>query len=98
MQLDDPNYVAEQLNVYYENRTGPFTDNRGLALAMIPLRNMTDEYESIVVEALAQDPAAYLLPDVDETVLEGFKAVSTLAPLPSLCPPLTDNDPSNATS
>lgn len=74
MQLDDPNYVAEQLNVYYENRTGPFTDNRGLALAMIPLRNMTDEYESIVVEALAQDPAAYLLPDVDETVLEGFKA------------------------
>ncbi|KAF9807412.1 hypothetical protein IEO21_08219 [Rhodonia placenta] len=32
------------------------------------------KYESIVVEALAQDPAAYLLPDVDETVLEGFKA------------------------
>ncbi|KZT04890.1 GMC oxidoreductase [Laetiporus sulphureus 93-53] len=74
LMLSDPKYAAEQLALYYKNRTGLFTNNRGIALAMLPLRNVTTDYEAIVRELKNTDPVAHLPPDVDSTVLEGFKA------------------------
>lgn len=75
MLLSDPLYAAQQLGVYYENRTGPFTDNRGLALAMLPLRNVTSDYQEIIDRARRTDPTAYLPKDIDSTVLKGYLAV-----------------------
>jgi len=78
MQLHDPVFVAQQVALYYNTRQGLFSNNRGIALTMLPLRNMTDRYKELVEQARKEDPIIYLPPGVDPRVLEGFKSVCIL--------------------
>ena len=69
-------YDAQQLAIYNSLHTGPYVipADRSSNVAILPLRNITSNYESIVQAARNRDPAASLPAGTDPTVLAGYKA------------------------
>lgn len=69
-------FAAEQLNIYYKNRTGPYTlvFNSGTTVAFLPLQNVTDQYQTIVDDAEKTDLGKILPPGTASSVLHGYKA------------------------
>ncbi|KAI9780602.1 MAG: hypothetical protein M1816_002798 [Peltula sp. TS41687] len=69
-------WAAEQLAVYYENRTGPFTITyrSGSTVCFLPLQNITDNYQQIIQSAAAVDLSKVLPADVDPSLLAGYQA------------------------
>lgn len=69
-------FNALQLALYEAHKPSAYTIVRGLStiFGTAALQGATTAYKSIVADALAYDPASSLPPDVDPTVLAGYKA------------------------
>ena len=67
---------AEKLALYESSRQGAYTLTRQTANVFIqlPLGNTTSKYASIVNLARFEDPASFLPPSTDPTVLTGYVA------------------------
>ncbi|ORY61674.1 uncharacterized protein BCR38DRAFT_487414 [Pseudomassariella vexata] len=73
-------YRAEQLQLYEQYQEGAFTivHPLGTNIASLPLCNATEDCQTIAAAARAQDPAQYLPPSTDPTVLAGYEAQHAL--------------------
>ncbi|KAI4274552.1 MAG: hypothetical protein L6R35_006332, partial [Caloplaca aegaea] len=69
-------WVAEQLAIYYQNRTGPNTLPylSGSTVAFLSLQRLTDQYKQIIQSAKQADLKKALPAGADKTLLEGYKA------------------------
>ncbi|PGH23048.1 hypothetical protein AJ80_02821 [Polytolypa hystricis UAMH7299] len=69
-------WAAEQLDIYYKNRTGPYTITRysGNVLCYLPFQNISSNYETIINSAAAVDVATLLPPGIDRTIIAGYQA------------------------
>lgn len=69
-------YASEQLDLYYQNRTGAYTKTfqGGGDKAFLPLLKVTDLYGTIIENAAAIDLEATLPAGAHETVLRGQQA------------------------
>lgn len=69
-------WAAEQLAVYYQNRTGPhtITYRSGSIVTFLPLRNVTDNWQQLIQSAGAMDLAPLLPAGADPSILAGYKA------------------------
>ncbi|KAI9828361.1 MAG: hypothetical protein M1832_002789 [Thelocarpon impressellum] len=72
----DQAYAAEQLAVYYENRTGPYTQPylSGNAVCFLPLPSLTDQYKEIIKSAKSVDLSKILPAGADDTILKGYRS------------------------
>ncbi len=79
-QYTNQSWVADQLAIYYKNRTGPMTIpyNSGSIVSFLPLQNVTDDYQQVIDTAAAVDLSSLLPSDIDPTILAGYKAQSAL--------------------
>ncbi|KAL8884351.1 MAG: hypothetical protein Q9192_006869 [Flavoplaca navasiana] len=76
LYFSDPTWVDQQLEIYYENRTGPDTQAylSGTTVAFLSLRRLTNEYQQIIASAKEIDLAKALPAGIDRSILEGYKA------------------------
>ncbi|GAB7337029.1 hypothetical protein MBLNU457_g2441t1 [Dothideomycetes sp. NU457] len=67
---------SEQLQVYYDNRTGPMTIPyySGSIVAFLPLQNMTTRNQDIVASAAAVNLTSLLPAGIDASILAGYEA------------------------
>ncbi|KAM0716125.1 hypothetical protein Q7P37_008639 [Cladosporium fusiforme] len=78
--VSSASWAAEQLDIYYKNRTGPMTIPYfgGSTVAFLPLQNVTKDYQEIITAASSIDLSALLPSDTDRTILKGYQAQSTI--------------------
>ncbi len=69
-------YDAEQRALYDSSRQGAYTLIRGTGnnIALVPLKNATSKWKSIIDQAKALDPASLLPPNTDPSVIRGYAA------------------------
>ena len=69
-------WFAQQLAIYYKNRTGAYTlvYNSGTTVAFLPLQNVTDQYQQIIDDAKKVDLSKILPSGADHTILQGYRA------------------------
>ena len=69
-------WKADQLAIYYQNRTGPMTIayESGSIVAFLPLQNVTTNSQSIISSATDVDLASILPKDIDPSILKGYSA------------------------
>ncbi|KAL9604418.1 MAG: hypothetical protein Q9179_001866 [Wetmoreana sp. 5 TL-2023] len=74
--FSNQSWSAQQLAVYYENRTGPLTQAylSGTTVAFLSLRTLTPNYTSLLSFFHTTDPAPLLPPESDPSLLEGYRA------------------------
>ena len=72
-------WTAEQLAIYYKNRTGPMTIPyiSGSIVAFLPLQNITNP-QAIISSATAVNLTSLLPEDVDPSILKGYTFQSNL--------------------
>jgi choline dehydrogenase len=69
-------YDAEQRAIYDSSREGAYTLVRGTGnnIALLPLKNTTSKWKSIIDLAKSQDPASLLPPNTHPSVIKGYAA------------------------
>ena len=69
-------WKADQLAIYYKNRTGPMTIHyfSGSIVAFLPLQNITTNSQSIISSATDVDLTSLLPKDIDPSILKGYSA------------------------
>ncbi|KAL8907682.1 MAG: hypothetical protein Q9207_001250 [Kuettlingeria erythrocarpa] len=69
-------WVAQQLEIYYQSRTGPVTQAylSGTTVAFLSLQRTTDQYQKIIRSAQNTDLQKALPAGADKTPLEGYRA------------------------
>lgn len=69
-------YDAEQRALYDTSREGAYTLVRGTGnnIALLPLKNATSDWKSIINLAKSQDPASLLPPNTHASVIKGYAA------------------------
>ncbi|KAH6720855.1 choline dehydrogenase-like protein [Leptodontidium sp. MPI-SDFR-AT-0119] len=69
-------YDAEQRALYDSSRKGAYTLIRGTGnnIALLPLKNTTSKWKSIIDLAKSQDPASLLPPNTQPSVIRGYTA------------------------
>ncbi|CAK7211812.1 hypothetical protein SEUCBS140593_001291 [Sporothrix eucalyptigena] len=74
--LNNATYDAEQYALYEADKTGPYTLVRTLStnFAALALKDITPNYTTIIADALARNPLAYLPEGTDATVAAGYVA------------------------
>ena len=72
-------WTAEQLAIYYKNRTGPMTIPyiSGSIVAFLPLQNITNP-QSVISSATAVNLTSLLPEDSDPSILKGYTSQSNL--------------------
>lgn len=79
--INNATYAAEQFEIYEQQHRGPYTITRTLStiFAALPLQNLTSKYLDIAAAARnVSNPAAYLAPGTDPTVVAGYAAQRAL--------------------
>ncbi|PQE08280.1 gmc oxidoreductase protein [Rutstroemia sp. NJR-2017a BVV2] len=66
-------YYAEQLALYRNNRTGPFSTEGTNAFAFLPTPSFTNSTSEILKSASSITPASYLPSSIDPTILAGYE-------------------------
>ncbi|KAI4251043.1 MAG: hypothetical protein LQ352_005104 [Teloschistes flavicans] len=76
--FSNQSWVAQQLAIYYENRTGPATQAylSGTTVAFLSLQTLTGSYRDIISSARSTDLSSVLPVGAsnDRTILKGYKA------------------------
>ncbi|KAL8982178.1 MAG: hypothetical protein Q9177_005350, partial [Variospora cf. flavescens] len=74
--VTNQSWVAEQLEIYYQNRTGPATLPylSGSTVPFLSLQRLTDQHQQIIQSAKQADLRKALPAGADMTLLEGYKA------------------------
>ncbi|KAL2156795.1 hypothetical protein VTH82DRAFT_1541 [Thermothelomyces myriococcoides] len=68
-------FIAEAQAQFEKDRTGPLTIAAGYCGSWLPLQVIApNSWEDIAKRYESQDPAAYLPPDTDKTVIDGYRA------------------------
>ena len=69
-------WAEDQLAIYYENRTGPFTITylSGSIVCFLPLQDFAEDYKQMIRSARAVDLAPLLPEGADKSVLRGYRA------------------------
>ncbi|KAI4734049.1 glucose-methanol-choline oxidoreductase [Aureobasidium sp. EXF-12298] len=72
--LSNASWTAEQLAIYYENRTGPMTVPylSGSTVAFLPLQNITAGYQSIINATSSTDLSSLLPLSTDPSIISGL--------------------------
>ncbi|KAI5198035.1 glucose-methanol-choline oxidoreductase [Aureobasidium subglaciale] len=78
--FSNASWVAEQLELYYENRTGPITIPYlgGSSVAFLPLQNTTTNYRSIISSSAAVNLSSLVPASTHPSILSGYIAQSKL--------------------
>ncbi|KAG9964118.1 alcohol oxidase, partial [Aureobasidium melanogenum] len=73
--LSNASWAAEQLAIYYENRTGPMTVPylSGSTVAFLPLQNITAGYQSIINSTSSTDYSSLLPLSTDPSITSGYE-------------------------
>ena len=76
-----PDYASQQLNRYYENRTGPYTIpyGSGSIITYLPLKDLTDDTAGFISRARGQDLASLLPSGANDEILNGYRQQINLA-------------------
>ncbi|KAF4625349.1 hypothetical protein G7Y89_g12818 [Cudoniella acicularis] len=74
MLISNATFLAEALNEYHQNKTGPITGADGDAGVFLPLQIVSSTYKSLINKVRAQSAADYLPADYDPLVIKGFEA------------------------
>ncbi|KAL8921112.1 MAG: hypothetical protein Q9208_005865 [Pyrenodesmia sp. 3 TL-2023] len=76
LYFTNQSWVAQQLEIYYQNRTGPNTQAylSGTTVALLSLQRTTNQYQEIIRSAQKANLKKALPAGADKTLLEGYKA------------------------
>ncbi|KAI5804517.1 hypothetical protein EDC01DRAFT_760865 [Geopyxis carbonaria] len=72
--INNATYRDEMIDLYWKNRTGPYTVAQGNWASFLPLPMITPDYASLLAAAAAQSPGAHLRPNTDPSVRRGYEA------------------------
>ncbi|KER00065.1 GMC oxidoreductase [Aureobasidium subglaciale EXF-2481] len=78
--FSNASWAAEQLEIYYKNRTGPMTIPYlgGSSVAFLPLQNITSDYHSVVTSAASINISSLLPTTAHSSIFSGYRAQSAL--------------------
>ncbi|CAD0095458.1 unnamed protein product [Aureobasidium vineae] len=73
--LSNASWAAEQLDVYYKNRTGPMTVPYlgGSTVAFLPLQNITSDYHSIIASTSPVNLSSLLPLSTHPSIIAGYR-------------------------
>ena len=80
MLTSNATYAADQLELYWSRRQGPYTivTHGGNTVAFLSLRELTPDYERIIDSAASQRLSDLYTDSIDHTVMAGYKAQRSL--------------------
>ncbi|KAI5238533.1 glucose-methanol-choline oxidoreductase [Aureobasidium subglaciale] len=78
--FSNASWAAEQLEIYYENRTGPMTIPYlgGSSVAFLPFQNIASDYHLVVTSAASINISSLLPATAHSSLLSGYRAQSAL--------------------
>ncbi|KAI4725796.1 glucose-methanol-choline oxidoreductase [Aureobasidium sp. EXF-10728] len=73
--LSNASWAAEQLDIYYKNRTGAMTVPylSGSTVAFLPLQNITSDYHSIIASASSVNLSSLLPLSTHPSIISGYE-------------------------
>ncbi|SPO03164.1 uncharacterized protein DNG_05846 [Cephalotrichum gorgonifer] len=78
--MNDPEFLADALEEYWENKTGPITHTGKSCRVMLNLHNLSDQADSIIAGLEGEDPTEHLsvIYTQSEELRAGYKAQHTI--------------------
>ncbi|TVY36012.1 Dehydrogenase [Lachnellula occidentalis] len=70
----NPTLLHQVEQEYYVNKTGPWTAGEINTVAFPSLPSISKNWTNMIADAESQFPTAYLLPNLDPTIIAGFQA------------------------